>query len=436
MKPTGLLIAVGVLAVLGGLTWWSNKKQSSAKADTTTKILSIPSDSVQEVQLKNPQQTIDLKHENGKWLMTQPEALSADQDTVTTLVSNLSALNADTVVEDKATDLAPYGLKTPAVDVHVIEKGGKTDNLLIGDETPKGDASYVKLASDPRVFTIASYVKNNIDKAPNDLRDKRLLTFDSDKLTRVDLEAAGKPEIEFGKNGQNEWQIVKPRPLRADGGTVDTLVSNLKDAKMDLSEDAGKASKAFAAGTKTATATLTDSSGNQSIELRKDKDNNYYAQSSVVAGIYKVSGDLGKNLDKSLDDFRNKKLFDFGFSDPSKIELKSVTYVKSGDKWMAGAKTMDNTSVQNLIDKLRDLSATTFDEKGGGEAVFEAAVTSNMGKRVERVTISKQGNQYFAKREDEPGIYGIDSKSVDDLEKAASDIKETAPPAAAKKTKT
>jgi Domain of unknown function (DUF4340) len=436
VKPTGLLIAVGVLAVLGGLTWWSNKKQASAKTDTTTKILSIPSDSVQEVQLKNPQQTIDLKHEDGKWLMTQPEALPADQDTVTTLVSNLSALNADTVVEQKAADLTPYGLKTPTVDVHVIEKGGKTDNLLIGDETPKGDADYVKLASDPRVFTIASYVKNNIDKAPNDLRDKRLLTFDSDKLTRVDLEAAGKPEIEFGKNGQNEWQILKPRPLRADGSTVDTLVSNLKDAKMDLSEDADKASKAFQSGTKTAIVTVTDASGNQSIDLRKDKDNNYYAKSSVVAGIYKVSGDLGKNLDKSLNDFRNKKLFDFGFSDPSKIELKSVTYVKSGDKWMAGAKTMDNTSVQNLIDKLRDLSATTFDEKGGTEAVFEAAVTSNMGKRVERVTISKQGNQYFAKREDEPSIYGIDSKSVEDLQKAASDIKETAPPAAAKKTKT
>src|SRR5215468_4107140 len=249
MKPTGLLIAVGLLAVLGAGVWWSNRKQAAAKTDTTTKILSIPADGVEEVRFKNPQQTIDLKRENGKWRMTQPEPLPADSDVSTTLVSALSSLNADTVVEEKATDLAPYGLKTPTAEVHVVQKGGKTDDLLIGDETLKGDGNYVKLASDPRVFTIATYVKNNIDKAPNDLRDKRLLAFDSDKLTRVSLAASGKPEIEFGKNSQNEWQILKPRPMRADGGTVDSLVSNLKDARMDLTEDSAKATAAFASGT-------------------------------------------------------------------------------------------------------------------------------------------------------------------------------------------
>ncbi|MBV9742279.1 MAG: DUF4340 domain-containing protein [Acidobacteriia bacterium] len=433
MKPTGLLVAVGLLAVLGAGVWWSNKKKASAKTDTATKILSIPADGVQEVQLKNPQQTIDLKRDNGKWRLTQPEPLPADQDASTTLVSALSSLNADSTVEDKATDLSPYGLKTPTLDIKVTEKGGKTDDVLVGDDTPKGDSTYVKLANDAHVYTIASYVKNNINKTPNDLRDKRLMTFDSDKLTRVDLADAGKPEIEFGKNGQNEWQILKPRPMRADGGTVDTLVGNLKDVRMDLSDDSQKAAAAFASGAKTATASVTDSSGTQSIEVRKDKDNNYYAKSSAVAGVYKVSSDFGKNVDKNLNDFRNKKLFEFGFSDPSKIELKNVTYVKSGDKWMAGAKTMDNARVQDLIDKLRDLSATTFDEKGGGEPVFEATVTSNMGKRVERVTLTKQGNQYFAKREDDPSIYGVDAKAVEDLQKAAGDVKEAAPTAAAKK---
>jgi hypothetical protein len=100
---------------------------------------------------------------------------------------------------------------------------------------------------------------------------------------------------------------------------------------------------------------------------------------------------------------------------------------------MSGAKTMDNTTVQNLIDKLRDLSSTNFDEKGGGEPVLEVSVTSNMGKRLERVTITKQGDKYFAKRDGEPGIYGVDSKAVEDLQKAATDVKEAAPPAPAKK---
>ncbi len=434
MKPKGLIIAVAVLAVLGGATWWSNKKQASASksTDSTTKILSIPNDQFQEIRIKKAADTIDLKGGPGKWQITQPEALPADQDAVSSIVTSLSALNADTIVEDKATDLSPYGLKNAAIDVQIVKKDGKTDDLMIGDETPTGSGNYAKTANDPRVFTIATFNKTSIDKPVNDLRDKRLLTFDSAKLTRVALDAKG-ASIEFGKNGNNEWQIIKPRPLRADGSQVDALVNNLKDARMDLTADAKTAAGDFASGTKVAAATVTDASGNQTLEIRK-KGDNYYAKSSAVAGIFKVGADTGKNFDKGLDDFRNKKLFDFGFSDPSYLMIQGTAYTKNGDKWMSGPKTMDNTSVQNVIDKLRDLTATKFAETGGGAMVFEASVTSNSGKRIEKVTISKQGDQYFAKRENEAGIYIVDGKAVEDLQTAASGVKEAAPaPAPAKK---
>ncbi|SRR5579883_43309 len=432
MKPKGLIIAVAVLAVLGGLTWWSNKKQAAAKStDTTVKILSIPNNDFQEIRLKKGGQTLDLKGGVGKWQITEPQALPADQDAVSSMVTTLGALNADTVVEDKASDLGAYGLANPALDVQVVRKNGKTDDLMIGDETPTGSGNYAKLAGDPRVFTIASYNKTSIDKQADDLRDKRLLPFDSGKLTRVVLQAKG-PAIEFGKNNDGEWQILKPGPWRADGSQVDSLINSLKDAKMDLSEEEKAAAADYAAGTKVATATVTDSSGNQTLEVHK-KGDNYFAKSSVIAGIYKVSADTGKNLDKGLDDFRNKKVFDFGFSDPSYMMIQNTAYTKNGDKWMSGPKTMDNTSVQNLIDKLRDLTATKVVESGGGTPVFEADVTSNNGKRIEKVSISKQGDQYFAKRANEPGVYVLDGKVVDDLQKAASSVKEAAPPAPAKK---
>ena len=46
-------------------------------------------------------------------------------------------------------------------------------------------------------------------------------------------------------------------------------------------------------------------------------------------------------------------------------------------------------------------------------------MTSSDGKRVEKVLISKQGNDYIAQRENEPALYGLDAKAVDDLSKAA-----------------
>jgi hypothetical protein len=434
MKPKGLLISVVLLAGLGGIIWWSNKKQAKVSATTTdsaTKLLSIPDDQFQSIRIqKTGADAEELDRDNGKWKLTQPKPLPADQDSVSSVVSSLSALNADKVIEDKASDLKPYGLDKPTLDVQVKQKNGKTAELLVGDDTPTGSGAYAKLAGDPRVVTVGSFVKTSLDKKPDDLRDKRLLLFDQDKITRVDVQAKGEP-VEFGKDSAGEWQILKPRALRADSSAVNGLVDKLRDAKMDLSGTTDGA-KGFASSTRVATATVADAAGNHTIEVRKDKDKNYYAKSSDVAGEFKVASDLGDGVDKGLDDFRNKKLFDFGFSDPSKVEVPGAVYDKSGDKWMAGGKAMDNAAVQNLIDKLRDLSAAKFAGSPAGETVFTATVTSNSGKRVEKVTIRKQGDNYFAQRENEPSIYQVDAKSVTDLQAASKDVK-PAPPETKKK---
>jgi len=434
VNPKGLFIALGLLVVAGGLVLWSNKKADSKKpADTTVKMLTIPDADFQEIREKKVTgEVLDLRREDGKWRITEPAPLAADQDAVGSMVTSLSALNADKVIEDNATDLKPYGLDTPTLDIVITKKDGKTSEVLIGDDVPTGSGAYAKLPGDPRVFTIGSFVKTGLDKKSDDLRDKRLLTFDSDKLTRVELQAKGSA-VEFGKNGSNEWQIVKPQPLRADSSQVDSLVGKLKDAKMDLTNPDPDAAKKFGEAPKIATVTVADSSGTQTLEVHKTKDNNYYAKSSAVPGVFKIATDVGDALDKSRDDFRNKKLFDFGFSDPNRVEIKGATYTKSGDKWMSGAKTMDNTSVQNLIDKLREFSATKFVEQGGGDPVLNITVASNGDKRVEKVAVKKQGDRYFAQRENEPSIYEVDGKAVDDIQKAAADVKEAAPEAPAKK---
>ena len=73
---------------------------------------------------------------------------------------------------------------TPALEVDLTEKTNKTQKLLLGDDTPAGSADYAKLDGDPRVFTIASFNKTNIDKSVNDLRDKRLLTLNPTRSAR------------------------------------------------------------------------------------------------------------------------------------------------------------------------------------------------------------------------------------------------------------
>jgi hypothetical protein len=407
MKPKGLLIAVALLAVLGGFWWWSNSKQeadSKKPGDTVVKVLLIPEDQIREVRLKKGGDTLVLRRDGSKWRIAEPQAYPADPAAVGGVTSMLAAL-----------------------------KDGKTDELQVGDATPTNAGFYARLAGSARVVLLTSYAKEAIDKRVDDLRDKRLLTFDQDKIARVQFQAKG-PAVEFGKNNESEWQIVQPRPLRADGAQVDALISKLRDAKMDLANPDPDAAKKYAAAPRIATATVTDASGSQTLEIHQDKDKNYYGKSSAVEGVYKIAADVGDSLNKSLDDFRNKKLFDFGFSDPGKLEIVNngaVTYTKSGDKWMSGPKTMDNSTVQTLVDRLRDLTADKFADKGAGPVVFEATVTSNSGKRVEKVTVSGQADRFFAQRDGDSSIYELSAKTVEDIRAAASGVKEPAPPAAA-----
>jgi len=438
MRFRGLLVAVVVLAALGVGLYFSNKEKAAEAAkpptDAPPKILALSEADVTKVDVKKKggDETV-LERAGGKWQMTQPKAYPADQDVTNQLVTAASNVSGDRVVEDKASNLSAYGLNSPNIEVDITSKGGKVSKLKIGDDTPTNSGSYAMLEGDPRVFTVASYVKTGIDKSANDLRDKRLLSFDQDKLSRVEL-IAKKQDIEFGRD-KDHWQIVKPKPLRADSLQVDEMLRKLKDAKMDLTlsdDDSKKAAAAFASGMPVATVKLTDSSGTQQIEVRKNKDD-YYAKSSVVAGVFKATPELGMGVDKSLDDFRNKKLFDFGFNDPSKIEMhangKTFAFQKGADDWFSNGKKMDSVSVQSFLDKLRDLSASKFVDTGTlGTPAIDITVVSNNGKLTEKVLIAKQGEDYVAQRENEPALYGLDAKTVNDLSQAASDVK-PAPPA-------
>lgn len=437
MKPGGLFTAIGLLIVLGGAMWWFNKHptvDASSKTPPAPKLISVDANNIEDIRLiKSGAEPIELAKLANTWTITKPNAMGADQDAVSMLTGSLAMLNADRMIEDHPSNLADFGLTMPSEEVDITLKGGKTTKLLLGADTPAGTGIYAKIESDPKVYTVATYLKSSLDKSVNDLRDKRLLTFNQDKLTAVSITAKGQT-YEFGKNAQGDWQITKPKPMRADSLQVDDLIRKLKDAKMDLTSaksDDKEAAAQYASGEKVGSASTTDNLGTQTLEIHKskDKDGGYYAKSTAVPGIYKVAGEIGDSLGKSVDDYRNKKLFDFGFNEVSKIEIDGMAYQKSGDKWTSGSTAYEAGGVQMVIDKLRDLTAAKFGDKMAGTQALTVAVTSGDNHRYEKVTINKDGAAYDAQRDGEPAVYVLDAKDVDDLRKAISGIKPQQAPA-------
>jgi Domain of unknown function (DUF4340) len=443
MRLRGLLIAAAVLAALLGTLYWSNHHRSSADTaaktplEAPTKILSLNQPDITSLAIRRKSgPPVDLsRNSSGVWQITSPKPLAADQDSVSNVLSALSSLNAERLLEDKASDVGSYGLSAPPLEFDITLKNNKTQKLLIGDQTPSGNAFYAMLAGDPRLFTLASYIKSSLDKTSDDLRDKRLLTADFDKVSQIELvneKPEKKQDITFARN-KDAWQILKPAPYRAQADKVDDLVRSLKDAKMESGSDDSEIAAAFKSATPFAMAKISGASGTQELEIRKAKDD-YYAKSTAIPGIYKVPAILATSCDKSLDDFRNKKLFEFGYEDPNKIEIhdasKSYFFTRSGsDWWGPEGKKLDDSSMESLLGNIRDLSAEKFPDKGFSAPSVQITATSKDGKLVERVLISKNGNEYIAKRENEPALYQLSSASIAQLEQSAAKVKPAAKPA-------
>jgi hypothetical protein len=199
-----------------------------------------------------------------------------------------------------------------------------------------------------------------------------------------------------------------------------------------LDEDPMKALAAFNGAAPVARAEVTDPLGVKWLEIRKSGPT-YYARSSSMEGAYKVGKDLADSFDKQLGDFREKKIFDFSFSDPEKIDMKDgeKSYIfdrkpgKDQDVWVSlENQKMDSTSVQAFIDRLRDLSASSFPESGFTTPVVTLRVVSNTGLRDEKVEIAPAANgNFIARRANDVALYEIEAKAMNDLRQAVKDVR-------------
>jgi hypothetical protein len=447
MKMRQLLVATVVLAALAATLYWSNHRKpaadsvSASPSATNARVVALTQSEITKLEVKKKSGddvVLDRASTNMlNWKITSPKPLVADQESVSTILYNLSPMDGATLIADKPADLRQFGLADPEAQVSATLKDGKTSTVLLGDETPTGDSAYVMVAGDSKVYSVPKNTKANLDKSLSDLRDKRLLPVDFDKLTSMEING-GKLHLTFASM-DGKWTVRSPETLRGDTSKIETIVEKLRTATMDPNApdaEKKKAASLFASGSPIATLKATDASGSQELQVRKTSDG-YYAKASAMDGAYKVPNELGDAINKDTEDFREKRVFDFAEQDPDKLEMhagsKAYYLTHSGEDWWSDGKKMDAVAVEEFLRSIRTLTATKFETSGFSSPVMSFVVTSNDGKRVEKVDIAKSGSGYLAKRSDGPALFALDAKVVDDIQKAADGLKPAEVPPPAKK---
>jgi Domain of unknown function (DUF4340) len=439
MGRTGSTLILLVVALgLGGYLYFVESERPVADENAKTKVFSYDSARINQVQIKSSSGEVTAlrKGANDTWTIVQPAEAPADRNTMSDVVTNLANLEEQRVVNENAADLKAYGLAEPRVDVtfHVdAEKEPK--RILLGEKTPASSGTYAKLPSSNRVFLVNSTVEMAVDKSTFDFRDKAALAFDQTKVTSLEL-ASGAQTIRLEKSGE-EWKLVKPVQAPADFVSVNGVIGQLQSAQMTALKDRPeevKDLKQYGLDRPAVVATIGTGGSPVRFELGKEADSgSVWARDPSKPAVFSVNNGVAMELQKKVEDFRRKEVFDFRPFNTTRFEITrgkdtrvfervKGTGENAVDTWKQVApaeKTVDSSNFEGALLDLSNLRAESFVPAAGAATGHNnpaavIVVKFDDGKKEERVVIGTAGTGVFATRADQPGALKVESAKYQD----------------------
>lgn len=442
-KYLNTLVALAFLAALwASFNYYDRRKSRQASKTESTpheKILPLDASHVQSLTFKPRNgEVVTCRRQSSNWVILQPKKLAADSTTVSGLLRNLTDATVEEVVDPNPSSRKDFGLDPPgfALELTTDAKPAKF-SLLLGDETPTSGGIYAQVEGNPRVITLASYLKSSFEKNLFDLRDRRAITLDADKIQRIEADSKGK-HWTLVKNPEGVWDLVLPPPVRADRFAVDGLVSQLRGLTMQsiVAEDKKKAAK-FGLATPTLSVKVSASGNTQTVVLGKKDGERYDAMNSALEAVFTLNSDFLTQFQKDPADLRDKELFSFSTFDAKHLEVDTPkghwVFDQDKNKWKETApKAKDVTpdKMDTLLNKIHDLRASSFPKNhpenlaafGLTKPAYKFQVRSGDKNQTEVVEASKIGDHVYARRSTDTAPSELAKTALDDIDKALGEL--------------
>jgi hypothetical protein len=431
VPKVGIWIAILLLALVGGgigyLVYQDNQPAAEAPP-SETRVFPDGLKSLNAVRLEREgDRPVEIRSTGADaWTIESPQEYAVDQVAVGDLVAALRTLDADRLVEMGDTDPRDFGLHAPTLKVTVTE--GQTHRKLeIGGTNPTGSARYARLEGNQKLFLLGMASVGSLNKSLGDLREKRVITANEFNVQSILVEGP-KESKHIIRRENRDWTFEEPKDFFADQRLISEFVNNVLQLRTDataLNRESLPEAK-FRALPLYARLKVSSEGKEHAAELRGTAGS-VYAQSDALGGIYPVPTELDNFLRKPLAEFRDLRVFRFGFSDIFKLRYegggKSIALGKPNDDWVLdGGKQIESSKANALVDELRGLTATEYLEgQAPGEVTHTVVVELGDGK-TENIRLHKNGDDLFAVRDGEKGYYKLPASFLKGLESAAGGI--------------
>lgn len=215
-------------------TLWTNAESLREK-----NVASIEADDVTGLTLEHGKErivAIRASGEGAQWRLTEPLATAADEWNVKQVINKIRDLRAEGFLSADEAEEAETGFDEPQAKVTLrLPEGdpltitlGKSETREVGDTAEEKEIVYVRSSRRGEIMLVNADVVDAVRKTAFDLRDKSVVSFKRDDVTRLKVERTEGLSFTLARR-PGGWFVEKPKNFEARQGAVDDILWDLED---------------------------------------------------------------------------------------------------------------------------------------------------------------------------------------------------------------
>ncbi len=306
------------------------------------------------------------------WSLETPLVFPADARFVSNLLSTLTRLESETVIEDAPEDLAPFGLGEGRRTVRVWTAEDEPTVLYLGGKVSVSYQLYLAREGESRrIYTVSRGQAASLEPRLGDLRDKRLVRFDVDDVKSLQVREYGSlvARVERSEAEDGDWRVVEPSEDRGDAERIRRALQDLTLARATDFIDQPGALAEYGLDAPELELSIETASGTQQLQISRVQDKGFVRVNDGEV-IYQTSDRVLMNVPRSLFAYRYKQVLKLDADSVQRIELDfpreqaSYAFVRENESWVSAdaEAPVKSLSVEDVLYAIEDLSATGIEE--------------------------------------------------------------------------
>ncbi len=376
---TTFVLAAIVLAVFAYFRFFELKQPGTEEAKRQAQnVVNFDRAKIDGVIIQNGDEKIEMRRRDSKWRLETPIKDQADASLIENLLSDLENWQKDGTISAKEIEadknkLNEYGLNKPKLKLKLIGQD-RPPEILFGKDAVLEGRMYVRFDNSKETFLAGQSVKKDVDKKPEEFRDRKLTDLITAQVTRVVLKTpAG--EMELQKKGDH-WDIVKPLRARGDDQKIADLIAQVTTARIQqfVADDHGDLHAYGLAEPRGAITLFTqEDKRGQLLQIggvpEKEKDQ-LYVRFAPRGFVYTLPKKIEEVLDTKPNDLRDRHLvrIDTNILDRITIDAPGkgkTVLARKGENWTIVSRKnapANSGEVRRLIERLQNEQLRRFVE--------------------------------------------------------------------------